>query len=148
MNPDTLTIIIDTREQLPLAFSLPTARACLGTGDYSLKGLEDAIAIERKSADDLVACLKNDQRERFERELARGRDLAYFALVIEADLVDLVAGKYQSRMSPKSVIQSLLALSIRYRLPIFFCPNRRYAARLVESLLLKFHRALEKQKAA
>ncbi len=49
-----LTIIIDTREQVPLSFSLPTERGSLVTGDYSIAGLKRFIAIERKSPDDLV----------------------------------------------------------------------------------------------
>lgn len=136
-------IIIDTREQKPLTFGLPSERGTLPTGDYSLAGLEDSIAIERKSVNDLVGCLKGKERERFERELARGADMDYFALVIEADLADLASGNYRSRMTPKSVIQSLMAFSVRYRLPVFFCPGRAYAARVVESLLAKYVKEMQ-----
>jgi len=139
------TIVIDTREKAPLAFSLPNERGTLATGDYSVKGLEKFIAIERKSPDDLVGCLKGKARERFERELSRGRGLEYFALVIEADLNTLATGQYRSEMKPASVIQSLLAFSVRYNLPVFFCPNREYAARVVESLLTKYVREIEKR---
>jgi ERCC4-type nuclease len=140
-----MTIIIDTREQVPLSFTLPSERGTLPTGDYSVKGLERFIAIERKAPDDLVGCLKGDQRERFERELARGRGLDYFGLVVEADLSGLAAGRYRSGMLPKAVVQSLMAFSVRYRLPIFFCPGREYAARVVESLLVKYVQELEKR---
>ncbi len=142
------TIIIDSREQAPLAFSLPMEIGPLVTGDYSIKGLEKFIAIERKSPDDLVGCLKSGQRERFERELSRGRGLDYFALVVECDLANLAKGDYRSRMLPKSVVQSLLAFSVRYRLPVFFCPGREYAARVVESLLLKYVAELDKRSKA
>ena len=139
------TIVIDTREQAPLSFTMPTETGTLVTGDYSIKGLEKFVAIERKSPDDLVGCLKNGQRERFERELSRGRGLDYFAVVVETDLADLAGGKYRSRMNPKAVVQSLLAFSIRYKLPVFFCPGRDYAARVTESLLVKFVHELEKK---
>lgn len=139
------TIVIDTREQAPLDFSLPSERGTLVTGDYSIKGLERFIAIERKSPNDLVGCLKGEQRERFERELSRGRGLDYFALIIEADLEDLARGHYRSDMNPKSVLQSLMAFSVRYRLPVFFCPTRAYAARVVESLLTKYVCEIEKR---
>jgi len=145
-NYGDFVIIIDTREQLPLTFSIPTERGTLTTGDYSVKGLEDYIAIERKSIDDLVACLKNGNRDRFERELARGRDeLEYFALVVESDMSSISNHRYASAMCTTSVIESLSAFSIRYRLPVFFCENRRYAARLTESLLQKYVREVEKQ---
>jgi len=139
------TIIIDTREQNPLSFSLSTERGTLTTGDYSVKGLERFVAVERKSRDDLVGCLKGAQRERFERELSRGRGLDYFALMIEADLVDLARGDYRSEMRPASVIQSLMAFSVRYRLSVFFCPDRIFAGRVIESLLMKYVRELNKR---
>jgi len=58
------TIICDSREQLPYEFSgmewgagetcvVPTVVRGLAQGDYSIQGLEDRIAIERKSLDDL-----------------------------------------------------------------------------------------------
>ena len=57
--------------------------------------------------------IKVDSRERFERELYKTRALDYFALVIEANLSDLVNSHYRSEMNPKSAIQSLLVFSIR-----------------------------------
>lgn len=143
--PGGPVIVIDTREQAPLSFSLPAERGTLATGDYSLKGLEPHIAIERKSVDDLVGCLKVGQRERFERELTRGRALDYFALVVEGRLEDLAAGHYRSDMNPKAVVQSLMAFSVRYRLPIFCCPDRAYAARVTESLLTKYLAEIERR---
>ena len=117
----------------------PTRTATLATGDYSIAGAESLIAIERKSLDDLIGSLTSG-RERFERELHRGKALDYFAIVIEARLSDLSNGRYQSKMNPRAAIQSLLAFSVRYGLPIFFAENRDYGQRLTESLLLKFAR--------
>ena len=54
-------------------------------------------------------------------------------------------GRYRFQALPKAVIQSLLAFSIRYRLPIFFCENPKYSEKVTESLLLKFGREVEKQ---
>lgn len=140
----TITIKIDTREQLPYNFENPSEAGKVPVGDYSICGLENHIAIERKELNDLIGCLTTD-RERFEKELHRGRALDYFALVIEASLSDLVNGSYRSQMIPKAAIQSLLAFSIRYRLPIFFCESREYGQRITESLLCKYARELEKK---
>jgi len=139
-----ITITIDSREQLPYTFKAASETATLTTGDYSLKGASDLIAIERKTTNDLIACLTTG-RERFERELHRGRALDYCALVIEATLSDLSNGRYQSEMLPKAAIQSLMAFSIRYNLPVFFVENRKFGARVTESLLLKYARELEKR---
>lgn len=138
-----MKIIIDSREQQPYTFETPNERGALETGDYSIQGLENRVAIERKTVDDLIGCLTTG-RERFERELYRARSLDYFAVVIEGSLRELANGEYRSQMNPKSAIQSLLAFSVRYRLPVFFCENRSYGERVTESLLLKYHRQLVK----
>ena len=130
-------IIIDSNEQLPYKFRAPSIRAKLPTGDYSIEGFEDKIAIERKEINDLIGCLTGG-RDRFERELARGVAMDYFAVVVECSFSDIVSGNYRSKMLPKSAVQSLVSFSVKYRLPIFFCENRIYAQRFTESLLLKF----------
>ena len=139
-----MRILVDTREQRPYQFEAPSEVGTLQVGDYSICGLENHVAIERKSINDLVGCLTHD-RDRFERELHRGKTLDFFALVIEASLSDLANGRYRSKALPKSVIQSLLAFSIRYRLPVWFCETREYGQRITESLLLKYAREIEKR---
>ncbi len=138
-----IVIKVDSREQRPYHFENSEAGA-LSIGDYSIVGLENYIAIERKELNDLINCLTTG-RDRFEKELFKGKALDYFALVIEASLSDLANGHYRSQMEPKSAIQSLLAFSIRYRLPIFFCENRKYGQRVTASLLLKYAREVEKR---
>ncbi len=139
-----MIILTDSREQKPYNFSSPTEVTGLSVGDYSVKGLEDYISIERKSSQDLLLSLTSE-RDRFTRELYRGRALDYFCLVLECSLSDLVNGNYRSQMNPKSAVQSLLAFSVRFKLPIFFCENREYGARVTESLLLKYSREIERK---
>ena len=138
-----ITIKIDSREQRPYEFQNSEV-GTLSIGDYSICGLEDYISIERKELNDLIGCL-NTGRERFERELYKARALDYFALIVEASLSDLANGNYRSQMGPKSAIQSLLAFSVRYRLPIWFCESRKYGQRVTESLLLKYEGEIEKK---
>ncbi len=45
-------------------------------------------------------------------------------------------------MKPASVVQSLLALSVRYRAAVFFCENRAMGQRVTESLLEKYAREM------
>lgn len=139
-----MRIVIDTREQNPYQFAFPSEVSTLSVGDYSIYGLQDYIAIERKELNDLICCFTKG-RERFERELHKGRAMDYFALVIEASLSDLANGCYRSQMNPKSAVQSLLAFSIRYKLPVFFCGNRLYGQRVTESLLCRYVREIEKR---
>lgn len=85
----TPTIVIDTRERKPWEFGdLPTSRARLHTGDYSVAGLTHLIAVERKSLSDLVTCTGRE-RQRFKRELQRLRAHRFYLLVIEGAASDL-----------------------------------------------------------
>jgi len=47
-------------------------------------------------------------RERFERELIRGRHYDLFAVVVEASLADVSNGRYRSEMKAKSALQSII----------------------------------------
>ncbi len=136
------TIKIDSREQLPYVFDIPSVVGKLDTGDYSVKGLEGCVAVERKSLDDLIGSITTG-RERFKKELQRGKGLDYFALVVEGTLQDIAEHRYRSKMLPKAAIQSLIAFSVRYRLPVFFVENRAYGQRITESLLTKYAREIE-----
>jgi len=123
----SLKILCDTREQAPFTFGGYDCEAQVGTlttGDYSLGGLEDRVAVERKSLDDLLGCLTGEGRERFERELARARGLDAFCVVIEASFQDMAEGRYRSRMKPHAALQSVLAFQVRYGVPFVWCGNR------------------------
>lgn len=141
-----MKIIIDSREQAPLDLSpydCAMETGSLATGDYSLAGLEDLAAIERKSLPDLVACLQGDQRQRFERELARGRGMDMFMVVIEAAMQDVRNHNYRSQMKPHAVLQSVLAFQVRYRVPFFWAGSRQGAAYTVYWSLAKYLREAE-----
>ena len=57
----------------------------LETGDYTLKGFESEICIERKSKEDLFSTLRDEEhRERFRREHERMTGFAFATVVIEA----------------------------------------------------------------
>jgi len=135
-----MIVIVDSREQAPYTFAtydVQTERGTLSTGDYSLAGFEDRVAIERKSLDDLIACLCVG-RERFERELCRARALDYFAVVVEAPFSDILAGRYRSQMKANAVVETIAAFSTRYRTPFLFCGNRAGGERMTYSLLAKY----------
>lgn len=145
-----MQILIDTREQKPFAFMDPiyqpitTSSQGLQIGDYSLAGLQDKIAIERKSLDDLVQCLCRE-RERFERELVRGAGLDVFAVVVEADWQALAKGQYRSRMNPHAACQSVAAFTARYRLPFIFAGSRKGAEYVVWSILRQYLESARKR---
>jgi DNA excision repair protein ERCC-4 len=138
-NPPEPVLVVDTREQRSweMWLSREAHRVTLETGDYSLLGCEDWICVERKSLDDLVGCLTHS-RERFKRELRRASRIRDFYVIIEATYADLLGGKYQSDMSPKSAWESVIALQQRYNIPFLFAGGARVAARLCESILMRW----------
>lgn len=139
-----MIVVIDSREQRPLDFlsvcsDVEVERGALATGDYSLLGLTDKIAIERKSLDDLLGCL-TVSRDRFERELARAKGLERFAVVVEGSWADMAAGRYRSRMDPNAACASVCAFTCRYGVPFHFCGTRELAARFVACFFRTFLR--------
>jgi ERCC4-type nuclease len=68
---DRITVVVDTREQEPYSFDsdkVSAVRKALPAGDYSLVGLEERVAVERKSLTDFVSTVIRG-RKRFHREL-------------------------------------------------------------------------------
>ncbi|MFH1603226.1 MAG: ERCC4 domain-containing protein [Pseudomonadota bacterium] len=155
-----LTVLVDTREQLPYTFAgikdrrgcpVRCQRATLTVGDYSIAGgsigngkdqqpRQLPIAIERKSKADLYGSLGRG-RARLAREFERARDggIQYLALVIESDLLGLrQPPSHCSGMNPTSVIRTLAAWSVRYNLHVW-TPGPREAAERWTWRLLQFY---------
>ena len=134
-----LTVIIDTREQEPYGFTpqlvMPVRRA-LPAGDYSVAGLEELVAVERKTLEDFVSTVIR-ARGRFYRELRRLGMYARACVVVEADLADVLAGRYHGDAHPQSILGSALAIAVDFGVPVFFCSNRQVACRFVEGYLLR-----------
>ena len=134
-----VTLIIDTREQEPYGFDprlVIAVRRALPAGDYSVAGLEQMVAVERKTLDDFVGTVIR-ARGRFYRELRRLERYARACVVVEADLGDVLAGRYRGDAHPHSVLGSVLAVAVDFGVPVFFCSNRQIACRFVEGYLLR-----------
>ena len=137
-----LKVVVDSREQAPFTFSgLPVevGVGALEAGDYSLHGFERRVAVERKELGDLVGCLGAD-RERFQRELARLRGYDAAAVVVEAPVVALRTGRYLGRLDAGAAWQSVLAFSMRFRVPFIFCADRADAEAVTFDLLRHYAR--------
>jgi DNA excision repair protein ERCC-4 len=131
-----LVIAVDSREQKPYLFSGCEVKT-LKTGDYSIVGLEDQIALERKTKEDAYASLGRS-RARFERELERLSKLDYAAIVVESSLPEFLHPPPFTPLSPRAAINSLIAWTVRYRVGVFFAGDRRHGHALVHQLLQKY----------
>jgi len=134
-----MTVVIDTREQLPFEFSEGACivRRKLETGDYSILGMEtDGVAIERKSLDDLVNTVIH-AKGRFAAELSRMQAYRFRAVVVEASVDDVMAHRYRADVHPRSVLALCNAMYVRYGVPVFFWGGRPHCRYMLENLLAR-----------
>ena len=118
MSGDTTMIVLaDTREPWPHPWAtlLPEGwvleRRSLETGDFCLGSHLDGVLVERKTPSDLASCI-GAGRERFERELKRGRYCGRFVVVVEGSLSDVaVAGR---GVHHNAVLGTLATWMLRY----------------------------------
>lgn len=132
-----IPVICDTREQRPWALD-PTRFAveakALHAGDYSLKGLEAQVRVERKSLGDFVGTVIGDWI-RFRKELIR---LAYFdvaLVVVEADIGDVLAKRYESEAAPESVIGRANGIFLDHGIQVAWWGGRSNCVAMVENFL-------------
>ncbi len=133
MKDSGFTIVVDTREQRPYQFPGAVVKA-LPTGDYSIVGLTDRVTIERKSKADAYSSL-GQGRARFRRELERLALFDYAAIVVEDTVPGFLRRPPHSKMNARSAMGSLLAWSVRYRVPVFFAGDRVHSQALTNKLL-------------
>jgi ERCC4-type nuclease len=139
--PCPFTILVDGREKAPFTFTaiqadadrgyrpLAIARqwAHLETGDYTIEGMEDLVAVERKSLEDLYSTL-GQHRQRFEREMQRLAAMEHAAVVIEADWWRILQRPPpQSKLLPKTVFRTALSWAEKYGVHWLAMPDRRMA---------------------
>ena len=115
-----------------------TIREHLKTGDYSIKGLEDKITVERKTLTDLFGSTGNE-RKRFEREMERMSEFDYACIIVEAEIQQwFLLPPSKSKMNPKSVLRTLIAWSQRYSVCIWPTWSRESAEKLTYLILRRY----------
>lgn len=144
------TILIDSREGLPYTFEgiranadqghalvhVPTMRTGLPAGDYGLLGYPQ-IRLERKSREDLYASVV--RRANFEGRLERMSELAYGAVIVEAERMDLIRNPPAfTKYSPRALSRTLIAWDMRFPVKWHFMPGREAAEILTYRLIERF----------
>jgi ERCC4-type nuclease len=147
VQPD-FTIIIDTREQQPWSFdSYAKANTKLDTGDYSIQGFENIVAIERKKSVSEFA--NNITESRFTDVVMRMGEIKYSFLLLEFNLEDVliypVGSTVPKRMwdkikiSPAFILKNLLDLELKHNISVHFCGNSGNAEKLAETIFKKVY---------
>ena len=125
-----MTLLFDTREPDPHPWPahLPEGwrieHGTLETGDIALVRIPEGVVIERKTPSDLAGCI-GASRERFERELRRGRYVGRFLIVVEGSLADVQ--RAARGIHPNSISGTLASWAVRF-CPIIFAGSTAGAA--------------------
>jgi DNA excision repair protein ERCC-4 len=136
-----VTIVIDTREQEGYSFDprlAATVRRALPAGDYSVAGMENTVAVERKSLDDFVSTVIHS-RARFRKELRKLAEYRAACVVVEAGLLEVMLHRYRGDAHPNAVVGNALSIILDFRIPVFFCSSRQAACQFVQAYLLAAH---------
>jgi len=154
MNKDPFTIIVDTREQIPWEFGFhDTAKKKLDTGDYSIEGFEDILAIERKKSVSEIAT--NLSESRFKDVLQRLSKIRHPYMVFEFSLDEVysfpVGSDIPKRMwdklkiSGNYIIKRLIEIQLEYGIQIVFCDDASNAERFSASLMKRIYERYHKK---
>lgn len=133
--PSLPTILVDTREQKPYTFpGYPVERTALPTADYTIKGFETEILVERKSVSDFLGCIFSD---RFQRELERMADCRIAQLVIEGNLYKLEHHHWKGSFN--SVLGKLETYPLKYGVYVWLLDDREKAEKFVRGQFRQFY---------
>ena len=144
------TVKIDTREQLPYLFQhikpiVPTEFGTLQSGDYSIVGMENRIAIERKSVNDFYGSITRGRRH-LEAEFQRMEQMNFSAIIVEGQLKSIFDPiLYGRKVTPQAIRATIAAWSIKYKTRWFFVPSRAMGEQMTFELLEKFYRFITKK---
>lgn len=173
------TVIKDTREQDGWFFS--DYDKCEGmelgtllTGDYTLKGYEDIVCIERKASVSEIAMNLGRKKEAFYNEIERMRDFPFRYILLEFSASDVVDYPYslldpkdrelyqnhlnggpkpsgkrfdivkETKITGKYLIKCLLEISIKYEVNVIFCDNKRNAFLICNSIFKRLTELFDK----
>ncbi len=132
--------IVDTREQNPFSFTrfrgwfAGVEKKPLKVGDYSVAGLEEVCAVERKDLSDLVHSL-TVERPVFIARLRQMSGYPQRLLVITAALSQVKSPYSYSNVSPNKITQSLIAALAGLQVPFLCVETHELGEEIVASYL-------------
>jgi len=137
-------VYIDSREQLPLKFNLPTEVKGLKFGDYALseKSLTCNCYIERKSLADFISTISVLNYERFCREIERASENnANLIIVIEDTLTNALSFPFlpyiskKIKVTPEFIFHKVREMIQKYdHIQFLFVKGRKESVRVIEKI--------------
>jgi hypothetical protein len=144
------TIVRDTREKKGHGWFFPEDGYCTGTvvekldtGDYSVKGLEDYVCVERKES--ITEWSMNCAKSRWKKCLQRMSEIRHPYLILEFSREDLYnfpkckgIPKYvqrRIRMPAALLRKNIYRAREEYGIHVYLCPHKVKAAKLTYTIL-------------
>jgi len=137
-------IYIDTREQLPLKFNLPTEAKGLKFGDYALsdKSLTCNCYIERKTLADFISTISVLNYDRFCREIERAAEnKANLIIVVEDSLTHALSFPFlpyiskKIKVTPEFIFHKVRDMIQKYdHIQFLFVNGRKESVRVIEKI--------------
>ena len=152
--PKSFTVLVDDREKKAWDLPYKIEKKRLATGDYTIKGFEKVIAIEKKSGlIELLNDLANGYRPTFERFLKRLSKYPVKVIVVEDTLSELSISRAlmhirkksrgKARLTARTIYYWVAEIAVKYNIPIVFVGKRAKMDLLPEIFRVAFERANE-----
>ena len=126
--PLEMVFVVDSREQRPYSLRgveegmIEQVEDKLKVGDYSVQGYEDLMAYERKSHDDLFACLTS-KRKHFVSQLVRLAEIPHRGLLIDATVAAVLLGHLFCKLDGIEALRRLFRETTSRAIPVYFCDS-------------------------
>ena len=152
--PKQFTVLVDDREKKAWDLPYKIEKKRLKTGDYTIKGFEEIVAIEKKSGlVELLNDLANGYRGTFERFLKRLSKYPVKVIVVEDTLSELSISRAlthirrksrgRARLTSRSIYYWTADIAAKYGIPIVFVGKRAKMDLLPEVFRAAFEKANE-----
>ena len=147
------TVLRDNREQKPLDFEyrktpyhvcLGTEDTTLETGDYTIKGLEDKLCVERKGSVSEIAQNLGTGNMRFMDEIARMASFPHKFIICEFPFSDLMrwpegaglsyAQQKKVRIRANYMIMRMTEFQVQNGIQVMYFDNRDQAQKYMSNL--------------
>jgi ERCC4-type nuclease len=133
-----ITILVDDREKKGWKLNedkYKTVRIRLAVGDYTIKGYEDRVCVEKKSGlDEFIQNISGAHRERFKRFLTKMSKFEYKILIIEDDLGRTRAALNslkRTSLTEDSVYHWVTEIMVKYGITVLFSGRSASASKKV-----------------
>lgn len=155
MSHDPFIVVIDTREQMPWEFGFhTTSKRKLDTGDYSIEGLEDVLAIERKRSVSEIA--NNLSESRLKDVLERLSKIKHSFILLEFSLDDVYQFPVGSdipkrlwdklKISGNYIMKYLVEAQLNHNIHILYCGCAETAERVAVGIMKRIYEKYGKEK--